>query len=114
MVRTNILVSLLAMGAVGTTAVVAAPADQGKQVYETACITCHGANGKGTLPGVPDLTTKGGVLSKPDAVLLKHTTEGFQSPGSPMPMPPKGGNPSLTEAQIRAAIGYMRKTFHSQ
>ena len=107
----TVVMSLLAMAAASTAA---AAAGQGEQVYQTACVTCHGANGKGGLPGVPDFTKKGGVLSNPDDVLLKRVTNGFQSPGSPMPMPPKGGNPSLTEAQLRAAIGYIRKQFGSQ
>lgn len=86
-------------------------ADPGKAVYERSCATCHGANGKGVLPGVPDLTKKDGVLSQPDDVLLKRTVEGYQSPGSPLAMPPKGGNPSLTEAQLKQAIDYMKNEF---
>ena len=83
-------------------------ADPGKAVYDASCVTCHGANGKGALPGVPDMTPKGVPLSKPDDVPLKRVTEGFQSPGSPLPMPPKGGNPSLTETQLREALNYMK------
>ena len=63
------------------------------------------------LPGVPDLTKKDGVLSQPDDVLLKRSTEGFQRPGSPLAMPPKGGNPSLTETQLKQAIDYMKSAF---
>lgn len=104
--------ALLALAAAG--AVAAQPAEEGKKIYESACVTCHGANGKGALPGVPDFTKKGGVLSQPDALLLKRVTEGFQSPGSPMPMPPKGGNASLTDAQLRASIQYIRQAFGAQ
>lgn len=110
MMRSSVVAGFLVLGAVGTAAA-AGSMDEGKKVYETACVTCHGANGKGSLPGVPDLAKKSGVLTKSDELLLKHVTEGFQSPGSPMPMPPKGGNPSLTEDQLRAAIGYLRRQF---
>ena len=113
MMPTSRVVGFLAMGVVSA-AVAAGPSDEGKAVYETACITCHGANGKGVLPGVPDFTKQGGVLAKPDDVLLKHVTDGFQSPGSAMPMPPKGGDPSLTEYQLRAVIRYLRQRFGGQ
>jgi len=83
----------------------------GKAVYEGTCIACHGPDGKGVLPGVPDFTTANSPLAQPDALLQKHITEGFQKPDSPMAMPPKGGNPSLTEAQIAEALAYIRKTF---
>src|SRR5487761_2791279 len=109
MTRTGMAVGLFAIGMVGTA--FAVPPNEGKQVYETVCVTCHGANGKGSLPGVPDFTKKGGVLAKSDDVLLKHATGGFQSPGSPMAMPPKGGNPSLTEDQLRTTIRYLRQQF---
>src|SRR5574341_648704 len=82
----------------------------GKSVYEGTCIACHGANGKGAIPGAGDFTAPGGALSRSDAVLKKRITEGFQSPGSPMAMPPKGGNPTLTDQDIDAVILYLRAT----
>jgi len=83
----------------------------GAEVFNQTCIACHGANGKGTVPGAPDLTRPDGPLAQPDDVLLKHIVEGFQSPGSPMAMPPKGGNTSLTIDDIRAVLGYLRESF---
>lgn len=83
----------------------------GEQIYGSTCIACHGADGKGVLPGTPDFTDKGGRLSKSDEVLLRHITEGFQSPGSPMAMPAKGGNPSLTPSEISEVLSYLRKQF---
>jgi len=108
MMRNRVVLGLLT---IGMAAAATAAAGQGKDVYQRACVICHGANGKSSLPGVPDFTRKGGVLTKSDDVLLKHVTEGFQSPGSPMAMPPKGGNASLTEAQLRAALEYVRSEF---
>jgi len=90
---------------------VAAMADSGRDVYAKTCVTCHGANGKGAIPGVPDLTARAGPLAKPESVLIEHALKGFQSPGSPMAMPPKGGNPSLTPDQIEQAVRYMRRSF---
>jgi cytochrome c5 len=102
-----IAVALLTTGpALATDAVQA-----GKKIYEQGCIVCHGANGKGAIPGVPDLTRKDGPLSKTDDVLVKHALEGFQSPASPLAMPPKGGNPNLTPEQIRQVVSYLHSAF---
>lgn len=87
------------------------PAPSGKAVYDKTCIACHGADGKGVLPGAPDFTKLDGPLSKPDEVLLQHITEGFQSPGSPMAMPAKGGNPNLTGVEIKAVLNYLKENF---
>ena len=89
----------------------AADAAAGKAIYSQTCIACHGANGKGAIPGVADFTAKDGSLAKSDGELLKSISEGFQSPGSFMAMPPKGGNPTLTEADVRAVISYLRAEF---
>jgi len=83
----------------------------GKAVYEGTCTACHGADGKGAIPGVPDFTAADGPLSKPDDVLKKHIIEGFQDAGSPMAMPPKGGNPGLTDQEVAAVIRYVKGTF---
>jgi len=84
----------------------------GKSVYQGTCIACHGPDGKGVLPGVPDFTAPNSPLNQTDEVLIKHITEGFQAPDSPMAMPAKGGNPSLTDAQISEVLAYIHKTFN--
>ena len=83
----------------------------GKQIYESNCMACHGANGKGNIPGVPDFNAKNGRLSKSDSELLSNIITGIQSPGSSMPMPPKGGNAELTNADINAVLDYLRTNF---
>jgi len=83
----------------------------GKAVYDGTCVACHGPDGKGAIPGAPNFTEKNGPLAKPDGLLKKHILEGFQSTGSPMAMPPKGGNPSLTGADIDNVLRYLRSRF---
>jgi cytochrome c5 len=83
----------------------------GSVIYHQTCIACHGANGKGAIPGAPDFTSKNGPLSKSDALLLQHIENGFQTPGSPMAMPPRGGNPKLTNDDLKNALSYIRSTF---
>lgn len=85
----------------------------GKKIYDQTCVVCHGQNGKGALPGVTDFTRKDGPLSKSYKVLFQHTKQGFQSPGSPMAMPPKGGNPNLTDKDLHQVLDYIRKTYSS-
>lgn len=84
---------------------------RGKTVYDRTCIACHGSDGSGSFPGVPELTEKTGPLSQDDGVLLKRMADGFQSPGSPMGMPPRGGDPALTDRDLEAVLKYMRKEF---
>ncbi len=83
----------------------------GESTYQSSCVACHGADGVGVLPGVPDLTATEGLLAGDDEVLIKRIAEGFQSPGSPMAMPPRGGNPSLSDEDLKAVVDYMRKEF---
>lgn len=83
----------------------------GKDIYNQTCVACHGANGAGAIPGTPDFTSPGGALSKSDEELITSITVGFQSPGSPMAMPAKGGNPDLNAADVAAVLGYLRESF---
>ena len=83
----------------------------GEQVYMQTCIACHGGNGVGTVPGSPDFTSNDNPLSQSDEVLVKHIVEGFKTPGSPMAMPPKGGNSKLTTEDVKAVVKYMKNTF---
>jgi cytochrome c5 len=80
-------------------------------VYNETCIACHGGDGSGSLPGVPDLSGKAGPLSQADAFLVKRMADGFQTPGSPMKMPARGGVPALTDADLNAVLQSMRKEF---
>jgi len=77
----------------------------GAAIYKKNCTVCHGSNGKGVIPGTPDLTKKNGVLSKQYSTLLFNIKHGIRA------MPAKGGNPNLTDAQLKAVLDYMIATF---
>jgi cytochrome c5 len=79
----------------------------GQYIYTTRCAVCHGDDGTGAMPGIADLTEPGGPLSKADAVLLKEVINGVQRPG--VSMPPRGGDTSLSDADINAALRYLRR-----
>ncbi len=79
------------------------PAD-GKSVYESACITCHGSG----LAGAPRFGDKGAWgprAAAGTATLHKHAIEGFQ--GSVGLMPAKGGRMDLSDDAVKAAVDYM-------
>jgi len=77
----------------------AARAD-GKKVYETTCTACHGT-GVANAPKFGD--------KKAWAMHLMHGAEhvyenALKGKGA---MPPKGGNLTLSEAEVKAAVDYM-------
>ena len=46
----------------------------GKQAFETTCVACHGANGKGMpLMGAPDLTVPAGFIYGTSLAQLQQT-----------------------------------------
>lgn len=85
--------------------------EHGRQIYAQTCVACHGADGKGAIPGAPDFTAAKSRLEKPEDILLSDVLNGYHSEGSPMAMPPKGGNPDLTEQDIADVLAYMEAQF---
>ena len=105
MKRSSFLIASLVAGSFAYSGGAAAQADSveaGEKLYNSTCVACHGADGKGKLPGVPDFTKSDGRLTKSDDVLVTNIMEGFKSPGSSMAMPAKGGISSLTKEQAEA------------
>ncbi len=113
--RTVSLALILAMGltwGLATNATAAGDPRAGEAVYNQTCVACHGENGKGEIPGIPDFSHNTGVLTQSDEILLKHILHGFQSQGSPMAMPAKGGNDELTIKDLRDVLIFMHQKFH--
>lgn len=84
---------------------------KGEAVYMGTCFACHGQDGKGVLPGTPNLRGKKSPLLQERDVVKSRILNGYQSKGSPMAMPPKGGNAKLSEEEIDAVIDYMKVSF---
>lgn len=103
--------ALLGAGALLTVLPPALSQSSGREIYASSCVACHGPDGQGALPGVPDLTAFEWPSAADDAALLKRVREGFQSPASPLAMPPRGGNPALTDADLKSVLAYMKKAF---
>lgn len=90
----------------------------GKDIYVQNCLPCHGGNGKGAFPGISDLTqVKVFKSSSTSNELLFQYIEpikkGVKSSNG-MYMPPKGGNPNLTDQDIKEVLQYMREKFSSK
>jgi len=50
--------------------------EQGRRIYFGACVACHGSDGAGAMPEVPDLTEANSPLTKPDAALTAQYHRG--------------------------------------
>lgn len=84
----------------------------GEALFNQVCIACHGPGGAGIEGlGLP-FTTSDFIPSQSDAELLEFIKQG-RPVGHPdnttgVDMPPKGGNPALTDEQILDIIAYIR------
>ena len=76
----------------------------GQQVYQTTCVACHDAGIAGA-PKLGDKSQWAKHVAKGRDTLYASALNGVQ--GSTGAMPPKGGNPALSDAEVRAAVDYM-------
>lgn len=84
----------------------------GEAKFQQACLACHGADGKGMPNLGKDLTSSEFVKDQTDAELLAFVKIGRPA-GDPLntqgiDMPPKGGNPALTDDDIMNIIAFVR------
>jgi cytochrome c5 len=89
--------------AVSTTAT-AAPATSakpdGKKVYDTTCMACHGTG----VAGAPKFGDKAAWAPRIKAGMDALYTSALKGKAA---MPPKGGNTALPDADVKAAVDYM-------
>ena len=73
---------------------------EGKAVYEKNCAVCHGSG----VAGAPKFGDKA-AWKEHLAHGLEHMAEAtIRGKGA---MPPRGGNPKLSDAEVRAAVAYI-------
>jgi len=99
-------------GAPQTTPTPAGDPVAGQAAYQTTCIACHGPAAEG-VPGLgKDLTTSDWVASQSDADLLAMFKTGRPAADplntTGIDMPPKGGNPALTDDDLQNIVAYLR------
>ncbi len=96
-----------------------APVDQakllekGKKLYTQTCTACHGPHGEAKPNLGKDIGTSKFVHGLSDDELVAFLKKG-RPPGDPMNttgvlMPPKGGNPALTDDDLHAIVAYVRQ-----
>ena len=78
----------------------AAAEGAGKKVYDTACVACHGTG----VAGAPKFGDKAAWAPRLKAGVDNLTASAIKGKGA---MPPKGGNPALSDADMKAAVEFM-------
>ncbi|MRH01529.1 c-type cytochrome [Xanthomonas sontii] len=76
----------------------------GKTIFNNLCTACH-TTGVGKAPTL-DHAHWDKRIAQGKETLYKHAIEGYTGPDGGI-MPPKGGNPGLTEEQIHATVDWM-------
>ena len=84
----------------------------GGNIFSTACVACHGPEAKGVTGLGKDLTTSEWVGQQSDAQLIEFIKKGRDA-GDPLnttgvAMPPKGGNPAMSEQEIADIVAFVR------
>ena len=77
----------------------------GKTIFGNLCTSCHTAGIAGA-PKVGDKTMWAPRIAQGLSTLVKHAIEGYKGPDGNY-MPAKGGNPALTDAQVKAAVTWI-------
>ena len=80
-----------------------ATALSGPQVYNEACIACHGA-GIGGAPVLGDVAAWAARIAKGEDALHGNAINGYTGVGY---MPPKGGRLNLSDEEVIDAVDYM-------
>jgi cytochrome c5 len=76
----------------------------GAVIFGNLCTGCH-TSGAGKAPTM-DKAHWTARLAQGKDTLYKHAIEGYQGPDGGV-MPPKGGNPALTDEQVKATVDWM-------
>jgi disulfide bond formation protein DsbB len=89
----------------------------GQEKFVGTCSACHGPAGEGVQGLGKDMTTSEFIAGKTDKEMLEFIKRGCD-PSDPLnttgiAMPPKGGNPALTDKNLQDIIAYIR-TIHKQ
>lgn len=84
----------------------------GQALFAANCAACHGPAGEGVQGLGKDMTDSPFMDGLTDEELAAFLAEG-RSPTDPLNttgilMPPKGGNPALTDAQLMDIVAFLR------
>lgn len=92
-------------------------AANGGKIFATACVACHGPEGKGVQGLGKDLTTSEWVAQQSDEQLVEFIKVGRDAGDAlnttGVAMPPKGGNPAMSEQEVADIVAFVR-SIHQQ
>lgn len=90
----------------------AGDAARGAPLYVSSCSACHGPDAKGVPNLGKPLAGSAFVKGQTDAQLVDFTKRGRPASDpantTKIDMPPKGGNPALTDAQLADIVAHLR------
>lgn len=99
-------------GGPGGTPAVDVDADRGHNLFRGTCATCHGAEAQGMARLGKSLHDNAFVRGQDDGELVTFLKQGRPATHpdnlTRVDMPPKGGNPSLTDEDLAAIVAYLR------
>ena len=75
--------------------------EQGKEVYHELCLACHMAGMSSMAPKVGSYPDWAPRIAQGMDTLFEHSLHGFKT------MPAKGGNPELSDEEVKNAVAYM-------
>lgn len=78
----------------------------GEKVYKGLCFSCHDMGVAGS-PKLGDKADWGPRIAKGNDALYKSAIEGRNNITPGKVMPAKGGNPALSDAEVKAAVDFM-------
>lgn len=89
-----------------------AAAARGATLYLRSCAPCHGRAGQGIRGLGADLRGNAFVAARSDQEVIAFLARGRRA-GDPdnrsrVDMPPRGGNPGLTDADLAAIVAWLR------
>ncbi|MFN0135900.1 MAG: cytochrome c [Phycisphaerae bacterium] len=87
-------------------------AGHGREIFRNVCGVCHGPGGLG-MPGLgKDIVRSDFVADATDAMLVAFIEKGRDANDplntTKIAMPPKGGNPALTDGDLQSVVSYVR------
>ncbi len=82
-------------------------AESAEQIYFRVCYICHGDDAAGNMPGVADLADNKSLFSDNEQLVIQRIKSGINRPGK-LSMPPKGGDPDLTDEQLSSVLHYVK------
>ena len=100
----NLASSAAASNATTQVASTVTPIIDVEKIYNGGCVACHGAGVAGA-PRVGDKDAWAERIDKGVTTLYANAINGLQ--GSSGVMPAKGGNPALSDDQMKAVVDYM-------